>query len=150
MKIYVVAGEVPIDPDNLFEVGYLTASRATAAMRDIAPHRISPSGLSIEEREFDLPADAFPDGSTISVELHRGGRSDDDGIQSGGTWQKAVGIAHIDRIELWHERGVQGHVTEIGTDRFMQNMPLHVGLQGYPYRNAQLIRARTSQEDGSY
>lgn len=150
MIIYVVTGEIQIDPTRILEVGYTTLERAQQAAQYIPKHRIRRDGLKIEKREYTLPPDSIPDGSTISVELHRGSKSDDEGIHHGGEWREFIGIAHIDHIELWHDAGVHGHLSEIGTDKFIQNMKMHVGVSAFPYRRAKIIRKRTDRENGGY
>jgi hypothetical protein len=111
--------------------------------------RIKPEGLRVEPLQWEWPDDVIPNGSTIAVELYRGGYQDDDGIHHGGAWEEIVGVAHADFIDLYIGK-VNGHLTEISTDRFILNLSLKIGEQGYPYRNAQVLRNRTSREDGSF
>jgi hypothetical protein len=114
------------------------AAAERAAQRDPAWY---PQGYQVVPRPFVLPDDALWEGDLITVELHRGGYETDDGIHQGGRWTGPVyGMAHVNVVHLESGR-VDGWLGEPGTDRHIQSMPLHAGKQGFPYRNATLVRA---------
>lgn len=105
-------------------------------------------GAHVEPRQFVVAPDQFWIGDTIEVELHRGAEQDEDGIITGGAWQPAIGYADPFSVDLETGR-VNGCLLELGTDRHIQTMELRASVQGYPYRNARLIRRREACEDGS-
>ena len=103
------------------------------------------SEADIEAVEVALPEWAIWQGDTISVELHRGGSENEDGIHSGGGWRAAVGYADVSMIWLLPDNtvgSIEGDMMELGTDRHVQSMSLKVGAQGFPYRNAAILRRR--------
>lgn len=103
--------------------------------------------------QFKLPEGAFWQGDIISVELHRGSLQNDEGISSGGKWtEPVVGYADVSVIVQYLDGNweVSGAIREIGSDRHIQSMDLRAGKVGFPYRHAQLIRARGDAEDGSF
>lgn len=78
----------------------------------------------------------FETGDVITVELHRGGIDNEDGLHLGGGWIKSGGI-----VEVTDELG--GFPTGSIVDqngKHIQSMSMVAGLTGFPYRNAQLAK----------
>jgi hypothetical protein len=116
------------------ETGYLSLADAENFARYVWG-----GTCTIEQRQFQIPEDAFWDGDLISVELHRGGQ-DENSINSGGQWIGPVyGHARVMTVSLSTGR-IIGFIAEPGTDKCLQCMPLHAGIDGFPYRNAKLVR----------
>lgn len=107
-------------------------------------------GGRIEPVQFEVRPDQFWVGDTIAVELHRHASEDENGISTGGAWQpEVIGYADPSLVNLL-TGCVDGCLRELGTDRHIQSMALTAGKQGFPYRNARLIRRRELHEDGTF
>lgn len=113
--------------------GYAWNAETTATEQDIEAVTVA------------LPDWAIWQGDTISVELHRGGIQDEDGIHSGGAWHPTVGYADIDMIWLSPDGTVtciMGCLCELGSDRHLQTMNMRQGERGYACRGAKVLRRR--------
>lgn len=76
----------------------------------------------------------FETGDQISVELHRGGIDDDDGIHRGGGWVRATGVVTI----TGEVAGLPGGWIADQDGRHIQSMVMVAGISGFPFRDAQL------------
>lgn len=142
VKIYVPTGRRVTKLGDGDITGYASYQQALKALdrdRDYIQY-LYPNGATIEERDFNLPDDAFWTNDLVEVELHRGGHQDEDGIGSGGEWGKAYGLVRVSTISL-QTGEVNGYLFEPGTERHIQFMTLRAGVIGFPYRNAVLLRA---------
>lgn len=110
-------------------------------------------GAEITAAEIELPDDVFWQGDTISVELHRGGSDDMEGIHHGGGWIKSVGYVQVRLVGLSQDGQVvevEGVLRELGTDRHIQSMTMRAGKIGFPYRNAQLVNRQEPLQSGAF
>ncbi len=133
---------VPIG-NNRWETGFATEEEMNRHMQ-FYMRRYFPNGYSVESREIEVPPDCFWTGDTIEVELHRGGFEDEDGIHTGGSWRKTVGVVEVDLVQF-HEDGTVREITGVIRDQrgaHLQCMTLRTGVNGFPYRNARLMKEK--------
>lgn len=116
-------------------IGYPSMNHAQSAIANMAGRS---ENSFIEEVDFTLPEGAFWTGDRISVELHRGGSEDFDGLHSGGKWVEFSGIAEVLLVNIARNE-VMGAINDANTGQTIQIMPLHAGKVGFPYRNAKLL-----------
>ena len=91
------------------------------------------SETTIEQVEVRI----FEIGDQVAVELHRGSGENDDGIRSGGQWMQARGVVR----EVMGNGAFQNCMLCDANGRHIQVMSTIAGVNGYPYRNAQLVAA---------
>ena len=77
----------------------------------------------------------FEDGDKITVDLHRGGHNDENGIHHGGGWNNIITGIYREFSDSSGSVG-NGYVEVDG--EHVQSISARVGENGFPYRNAQL------------